>query len=44
MTMQEVKKSFFAGSIKSMFSYFVKEEQLSVQEIKEILNLIEKED
>jgi predicted transcriptional regulator len=42
-TMQEVKRNFFGDNIRSMFNYFVKEEQLSVQEIKDILTLIEKE-
>lgn len=43
-TMQEVKRNFFDGSIKSMFNYFVKEERLSTQDIKELLTLIEQED
>ena len=34
MTMQEVKKSFFDGSVKSMFSFFVKEENLSADDIR----------
>lgn len=43
MTMQEMKKSLFDGSIKSMLSFFVKEENLTAEEIKELLNLIEQE-
>ena len=41
MTMQEVKKSFFDGSVKSMFSFFVKEENLSADDIRELLSLME---
>lgn len=44
MTMQEMKKSLFDGSIKSMLSFFVKEENLTTEEIKELLDLIEQED
>ena len=44
MTMQEMKKSLFDGSIKSMLSFFVKEENLTAEEIKELLDLIEQED
>ena len=38
-TMQEVKKNFFGGSAKSMLSYFVHEENLSPDEVKELLEL-----
>ena len=38
-TMQEVKKNFFGGSVKSMLSYFVNEENLSPDEVKELLEL-----
>ena len=41
-TMQDVKKNFFGGSLKSMFSYFIQEEELSDEEINEILDLIKK--
>lgn len=41
MTMQSVKKNFFDGSLKSMFSYFIKEEKLSTEEIMELLQTIE---
>ena len=43
MTMQEMKKSLFDGSIKSMLSFFVKEENLTAEEIRELLDLIEQE-
>lgn len=43
-TMQEVKKNFFGGNLKSMFSYFVREENLSVAEIRELLNSVAEED
>lgn len=42
--MNEVKGDFFAGSIKSMFSYFVKEEHLSAEDIKEFLRILEEEE
>ena len=34
-TMQEVKKNFFDGSVKSMLSFFVKEENLTAKDIQE---------
>ena len=40
-TMQEVKQNFFGGSAKSMLSYFVQEENLSPDEVKELLSLVE---
>lgn len=43
-TMQEVKKNFFGGNLKSMFSYFVREENLSAAEIRELLNSVAEED
>lgn len=42
--MQEVKKTLFDGSLKSMLSFFVKDEQLSIEEIKDLLDLIKQED
>lgn len=39
-TMQEVKKNLFGGSIKHMFSYFVREEELSPEDIEELLTLM----
>ena len=38
-TMQEVKKNFFGGNVKTMLSYFVHEENLSAEEVKELLEL-----
>ena len=38
-TMQEVKKNFFGGSVKHMLRYFVHEENLSPDEVKELLEL-----
>lgn len=40
-TMQNVKKNFFGGSLKSMFSYFVREENLTAEEIQELLASID---
>ena len=40
-TMQEVKKNFFGGSVKHMLSYFVEEENLSADEVKDLLSLVE---
>lgn len=40
--MKEMKDSFFGGSASSFLSFFVKEEKLSEQEIKEIIELVEK--
>ena len=42
-TMQEVKKNFFGGNLKSMFSYFVREEKLTPEEIQELLSAISEE-
>ena len=42
-TMQEVKKNFFGGSLKSMFSYFVREENLTPEDIQELLSAISEE-
>lgn len=44
MTMESVKKNFFGGSLKSMFSYFVKEENLSSEDIEELLNMLSDKD
>ena len=41
--MSEVKDNFFGGSVKSLVSYFMKEEKLSSQEIDELMELIKKE-
>lgn len=40
-TMQEVKQNFFGGSVKSMLSYFVSEENLSADEVKELLEVVQ---
>ncbi|MBP5715781.1 MAG: BlaI/MecI/CopY family transcriptional regulator [Bacteroidales bacterium] len=42
-TMQEVKRNFFDGSLKSMFSFFVKEEKLSADDILDLLETIKQE-
>jgi predicted transcriptional regulator len=42
-TMQEVKRNFFDGSLKSMFSFFVKEEKLSAEDIQDLLETIKQE-
>lgn len=45
MTMESVKKDFFGNSLKSMFCYFVKEENLTPEDIQELLaSLNEEED
>lgn len=38
--MKEVKDSFFSGSLKSLISFFAKEEELSEDDLQEILSLI----
>ena len=42
--MEEVKSSFFGGSVKSLVSFFVKEEHLSEEELKELLAMVRGED
>ena len=39
-TMQEVKQNFFGGSLKHMLSYFVREENLSPDDVKELLEIV----
>ena len=39
-TMQEVKQNFFGGSVKSMLNYFVKEENLSPEEVRRGLEAV----
>lgn len=41
-TMQEVKKSFFNNSFKSMLSFFAQQEEVSDEELAEILAIIDK--
>lgn len=42
--MAEVKDDFFGNSFKTMFSFFVKEEHLTTEEIEELLNQIKEEE
>lgn len=42
-TMQEVKKNFFGGNLKSMLCYFIEEEKLSREEILQLLPSLEEE-
>ena len=43
-TMQDVKKNFLGGSLKSMFSYFIREENLTPEEIQELLASVDREE
>lgn len=38
--MKEVKSTFFAGSLKSMLSFFAQQEEVSEEDLQEILSLI----
>ena len=38
--MKEVKSTFFAGSLKSMLSYFAKQEEVSEKDLQEIMEMI----
>lgn len=40
--MKEVKSTFFAGSLKSMLSFFAQQEEVSEEELREIVALINK--
>ena len=40
--MEEVKESFFGGSVKSLVSFFVQEEKISEEDLKELLDLTRK--
>ena len=42
--MREVKNTFFGGSFASLVSFFAKEEQLSTEEIDEILSILKNKD
>jgi predicted transcriptional regulator len=42
--MQDVKQTFFGGSLTSLVSFFAKEERLSDDEINEIISIIQKSD
>ena len=39
--MNQVKSTFFGGSVKSLISFFAKEEKLSDEDLREILTLME---
>ncbi|MBO7138941.1 MAG: BlaI/MecI/CopY family transcriptional regulator [Bacteroidaceae bacterium] len=38
--MKEVKSTFFAGSLKTMLSFFARQEEVSEEDLKEIISLI----
>lgn len=40
--MKEVKSTFFAGSLKSMLSFFASQEEVSEEDLQEIMALIKK--
>lgn len=42
--MEEVKDDFFGNSFKSMFSFFVREEHLTSEDIQELINQIKEEE
>ena len=42
--MSEVKDSFFSGSLKSLICFFAKEENVSEEDLKTILSIINKEE
>lgn len=41
---EEVKDDFFGNSFKSMFSFFVREEHLTAEDIQELINQIKEEE
>lgn len=41
--MNEVKESFFSGSLKSLISFFAKEEDISEEDLAKIMSIINKE-
>lgn len=43
-TMQDVKDSFFDGSLKSMLKFFVREEKLTVDDIRDLLDSLADEE
>ena len=43
-TMQDVKKKLFGGSLKSMLCFFVKDNDLTAEEIKDLLDIIKQEE
>lgn len=42
--MEEVKDDFFGNSFRSMFSFFVREEHLTAEEIQELIEQVKKEE
>ena len=42
LVMDDVKNTFFGGSLKSMFSFFAQTEDVSEEDLKEILEMIKK--
>ena len=42
--MEDVKDDFFGNSFKSMFSFFVREEHLTAEEIQELIDQIKEEE
>ena len=42
--MEEVKNDFFGNSFRSMFSFFVREEHLTAEEIQELIEQVKKEE
>lgn len=44
MTMKNVKKDFFGNNLKSMFSYFIREENLTPEDIQEMLSSLKEEE
>ena len=40
MIMKEVKSTFFGNSLKSMLSFFAKHEEVSEEDLKEIMEII----
>ena len=42
--MEEVKDDFFGNSFRSMFSFFVREEHLTAEEIQELIDQIKEEE
>lgn len=43
-TMQDVKNNFFDGSLKTMLSFFVREEKLTVDDIRDLLDSLADEE
>lgn len=41
---EEVKDSFFGGSVKSLVSFFVQEEKMSESDLKELLEMVNRKD